>query len=402
MHAAPSSRRSVRNLTSAIAAPLVIAGAFAAGGCASAEPGDEGSASRDDPAPATTKILNDAAEQAPPQPRVVSSTSPSRVLGYVNGEVVTYRDVALRLPSRRVLSEDADLATLEKSTFYDILTERLVDQAAVESGIDLARDDMERIQANEVRRLERAGGKLDAYLAERDMTRREWEDVLRRRERARRYMSAAVGLSSSANVRVRARTDTWVRPTDVVAAYEANPERFKVPAVARVRKLTILSDLDAPDREAAVADARRKAEAALARLRAGEDWVPVFRDVTRNSPEPDPADGLIELTERGKAQPWIEEQAFDKPRGALSEILQKGPSFHILRSEGVTPARTIPFEEAQPRLEEELRGRKFDAAYYEVCLSLLEEATVRPQDVASGLREHLSAARRKATDPGSN
>jgi parvulin-like peptidyl-prolyl isomerase len=208
-------------------------------------------------------------------------------------------------------------------------------------------------------------------------------------------MSAAVGLTASAGIPVRARTDPFVKPAEIRAYYDRYPERFRTAQMARVRVLSIRADPRNENKDAALEAARARAAAALARLRNGEDWTPVFRDVQRESPEPDPTDGLMELAERGRATPWIEEYAFDHPRGTLSDVVKAGSVFYVLRAEGVRPERIIPFEEAQPLIERELRKARFDAAYYEVCLSLLEESSIRPTELHGKVRTHLREARRK-------
>jgi peptidyl-prolyl cis-trans isomerase D len=197
-------------------------------------------------------------------------------------------------------------------------------------------------------------------------------------------------------VLLRARTDPHVKPSDIRAYYDQHAEEFDVPATARVRLLAIRADLMADDPAAAKAAARAKADAAMARLRGGEDWTPVYRSLTKDAPDPDPEDGLLELVERGRAAEWIEAAAFEKPRGTLVLHAPEGSStVYVLRSEGMTPARRIPFEEVQERIELALQKKRLDVAYYEVCLSLLEEASVRPAEVAAKLREYLSGARRK-------
>jgi hypothetical protein len=325
--------------------------------------------------------------------------SQSRVLAYVNGEVVNYRDVLLRVaPQLATVGTDEERRTLEERTLLEILRERLVHRAAKDAGIEITRDEIDKERARRIRELERNGGAtLSAYLAERGMTRREYDEQIIRELRMQRYLRAAMGLGGEGAVRVRAVTDTVPAPRELRAYYDRNPEKFHQPEVARVRVMTFGGDAEIADDDARSEDARKRAEAALARLRAGEDWVPVYREVNARAVEPDPSDGLKEIREKGASMArWIEEFAFTKERGTLSEKPErKGPTYVVLRAEGYSPARQLGFDEVHGRILDLLFQLKRGVAGYEVELSLLEEAAITPQETHDRLRDYLIRARRR-------
>jgi hypothetical protein len=261
---------------------------------------------------------------------------------------------------------------------------------------------VDRLKGKRVREIERNGGKLDAFLAERGITHRELDELLRKQIRGERWMVSAMGAGPAAGVPVRARTETYVRPVEIRAWYDSNQPLYHQPATARLRRLAIRADLSADDREAAVAAAQQRAEAIWNRLKAGEDWVPVYREaVAAEGPDGPNADsladdGLLEIRSRGSAHaPWIEEFAFASPQGAVSEVTKKLYTFYILRSEGVLPERQRPFDEVQSEIEDRLLRIRRQIAYYEVCLSLVEEATIQPDELAARFREHLRMSRRR-------
>lgn len=343
-----------------------------------------------------TKIRNDGARAAPAPVARPDDRSMSRVVCYVNGEVVNYRDILLRVgPQLAVVGTDEERAALEQRTLFDIERERIIHRAAVEAGVTITRDELEKERARRIRELAKNGGTLEAYLAERGMSHREFDDEVQRELRMQRYMRAAVGMGGGDSVRVRAVTDTYAAPRELRAFYDRNPDKFKEPEVARVRVLAIRSDLSKGNRDTALAEARRKAEAALARLKAGEDFVPIFREMNRDAPEPDPTDGLLEISERGKYADWIEEFAFKQPRGANSDVTLKGSTYYVLRGEGYQPARTVPYEEIQPKIQAALGQLKRAVASYEVELSLLEESSITPRERYDELRDFLAGTRKR-------
>lgn len=378
---------------------FVAAACLAACGSTSA---DDGGASTGTPsAEPVTKLMNERATASPGVAVPTDERSMSRVLAYVNGEVVNYRDVLLRVgPQLAVVGTEEDRSMLEERALTDILRERIVDQAAREAGLDVGRDDLQKERLRRIREIEKNGGTLDAYLAERGMSAREFDEQVRRELRMSRYLRAAMGRGDG-SARVRAVADTFVSPGESRAYYARNRTKapFAVPDVARVRVLAVRADVsEAANREAALAQARSRAEAALARLRAGEDFVPVYRDLNRDAVEPDPSDGLREISVRGKYQDWIEDFAFTQPRGTLSEILPKGNVFYVLRAEGFTPAHIRPYEECQDEIQQLLGRIKAVVGGLEVELALLEETAITPRERYDALRDYLVANRRRIVD----
>lgn len=327
-----------------------------------------------------------AAHRAPPD---------GNVLAWVNGEAVNRRDVMLRVGPQlaTVGSEDERRAETDRAVL-EILRERIVDRAARDAGVEVTRDEIDRERARRIREIEKNRGTLDAFLRERGMSAREFDDEIAREVRMSRFIRAKVGISADASVPVRPVTDTFVTPREIRAFYDRNPDRFREPETGRVRVLRIPADLSSGNREQAVAAARAKAERAKARLLAGEDFVPVFRETNAANPTPDPADGLVEITKKGELDPWIEEVAFTRPRGTV-DMREAGIVFYVVRAEGASPARVVPFEEAHERIERLLGELKRGIASYEVELDLLEKAAIAPRDRYDALREFLAGTRRR-------
>jgi hypothetical protein len=378
----------MRNLPSLVA---VVAAALAAGACGS----DVADRSPDSPptaAPLARDRARAAKEAAAEEPG--ENRTQSRVLAYVDGEVVTYRDVTLRIgPVLAMLESDEERDRKEQEELLAVLEDRILYGAAQAAGVGAARDEIEESRAEFVAKLAKSGGTLEAYLTERGMTRRELDEMLRRQIVMRKYLYAAIGLGGDPNVRVRAVTDTYVSPSDVRKYYDRHPERFRDPAGARYRIMTFTPDLSDPDPKKANAAARARADAALARLRGGEDWVPLYREIHAGAEAPDPMDGLVDVR-RGDKPDWIEDVAFGKPKGTL-DLVTKGRTCYILRAEGARDERVVPFEERQSEIRKYLIDLRRTMAGYEVELSLLDEASIRPEPLKARLRDSLRKTRLK-------
>ncbi len=358
-------------------------------GCSSTQPERQDATPPSAP-PIAQELLN-AARESPadtaPDPR-----SSSRVLAYVEGDVVTYREVLQRAGPELVQFADnpEEKAKVEERALTGLLRERMLYHAAVDLGVRANRDEIADEREAYVKELAKNGGSLEGFLHDRDMTRREFDEMIRVELVIQKYRRAAIGRNNDPDVHVRPDADVYVSPDDVSKYYERHPERYREPAGARCRMLAVKADLDAKDREAAVAAAKAKAEATLARLRAGEDWVPVYREVAGVAAEVDTSDGLLEMR-RGEKAEWIESFAFKSEKGALSEVIQKGATFYVLRAEGWHEARTTPFAEAAPNIRQHLFQASSERAWFEVQLSVLDRSSIQPESRRARLREDLRA-----------
>ena len=101
------------------------------------------------------------------------------------------------------------------------------------------------------------------------------------------------------------------------------------------------------------AEARRKADAALSRLRHGEDFAAVARDL---SDGPNKAKGgLWETTPGSYAIPAVNDALANLPPKQVSPILEAPGSFHIIRVESRRPAGPATFAEVQDVIRRKLR-----------------------------------------------
>jgi hypothetical protein len=368
---------------------FAVALALLAPGC-----GSTAATHGDEAAPTAPPIAAEMARApAVPAPQDAQDPrSPSRPIAWVEGEVVTYREVLQQIgPELAQLENPADKLRLEERVLTDLLRDRLLYRKSVDAGIRVTRDEIDARRARKVRDLARSGGTLDAWLHERDMTRREFDEFNREQIAVEKYRRAAIGHSIDASVRVRPVTDTYVPPDAVRKYYDRHAEQFSEPAGARYRMLVVKTDFEAPDRVAAVAAAKAIAESAVARLQGGEDWVPVYRELNQAAPDPRQPDGLCSI-ERNKAADWIEKFAFDSAKGAV-HLEERGTTFYVLQAEGAHDARVVPYEEAAPAIRRKLEQFQVGMAFLEVELAVLDESSVQPESIRAKLRNTLRLMR---------
>ena len=186
---------------------IAVAAIAAAGctGCASSS-----GAATSDEAPNARPLAAELARQAKdaPEPGAPDPRSPSRVLAYIEGEVITYREVLQLVgPELAQIDDPKEKAQRADEALIDILRERMLYRAAGDASVHASRDEVDADRARFVNDLAKNGGTLAAFLNEHEMSRREFDEMIRES----RF--------------VRATVDTW-NPSEGYSPITGNTGRF--------------------------------------------------------------------------------------------------------------------------------------------------------------------------------
>src|SRR5439155_4179082 len=162
--------------------------------------------------------------------------------------------------------------------------------------------------------------------------------------RARRIVDAVVRQEAE-------RRAAAVSVAEARAFYDQNPALFA--AGERVRASHIL--LRVP--EGAGPDVRQaqkaKAESALARVRKGEDFAAVAREVSQD-PGSAPRGGDLGLFGKWQMVPAFEQAAFALPPGQVSDLVESPFGFHIIKVQERLPAGKVDFDSVKDQVKDRL------------------------------------------------
>jgi parvulin-like peptidyl-prolyl isomerase len=213
-------------------------------------------------------------------------------------------------------------------------------------GSDTAQETLKKIGEEEWRKFqERAGSKMTAIqrLSEVGLTVDQYKELLVQNLVAGEYLREKVSARVS------------VSPTEIRAYYEDHREDFKVPQTVVYRQvlLTVVDKADEPAQ-------KQKADEALRRIKAGEDFAKVA-DSCSEERDKWPG-GLHEVQVPEGQADWLPPAVQGLAIGQLSEVRRAGGWFCISRLEEVKPPRAAPFEEVQGTIKAKLLGRKYAAA----------------------------------------
>jgi peptidyl-prolyl cis-trans isomerase SurA len=283
-----------------------------------------------------------------------------RVAATVNGEVVTLLEViersgdaytrARELPAGQV--RDRTSAEALRRGLDTIVAEKLLEAAAKQLEIEVTEDQVDAAVADIKQRNGFDDAQLDLALAQQGQDRKQFREQMRKE------------IQTLSLMQYKVRSKIRVSDEDVRAYYQAHPGEFAGAEEVRVRH--IFFPLPQGTQEAEAARVRADAERALARIRAGEKFEAVAKEMSKG-PSADEG-GDLGWVRRGTIEKALEDVAFRLKEGETSGVLRVGPGLHLLQA-------------ADRRLG---GGRDFDAVKEEIRerLAMEQFATYRDQYVA--------------------
>lgn len=271
-----------------------------------------------------------------------------RVAATINGEVVTLSELTERAGAEwaRVVRmepgkerDQARVAALRRA-FDVVVAERLLMEQAkalqlevTDAQVDAAINDIKTRNHFDDAQLEQA-------LSEQGLTPAEFRGQIRRE------------LETYQVLQYKVRGRVKLSDDDVRNYYQTHPQEFGGEPEVHVRHIFLPLPEDAPPAEEQ--KARAHAEKVLARIRGGEDFAKVAREVSKG---PSAADGGdLGWLRRGTVQKALEDVAFQLEPGQVSGVVRAGPGLHVVKVEERRTGGGKKFEE----VAEEIRARLFE------------------------------------------
>lgn len=166
--------------------------------------------------------------------------------------------------------------------------------------------------------------------------------------------------------------------------YDQHPERYKQPERVRARHLLLRVPPDASEEQ--LAGVRARADAALARIQAGEDFAAVAGELSED-PGSKAQGGDLGFFARGQMVPAFEEVAFALEPGKTSEVVKTDFGFHVIRVEERKAAEERSFDDAAREIAEELVREERGRALVEQQATALEAAVKGGKTLVDAARD---------------
>jgi peptidyl-prolyl cis-trans isomerase D len=147
-----------------------------------------------------------------------------------------------------------------------------------------------------------------------------------------------------------------VDPAEVRKAYDENARQYTQPEERKASHILIAVKPDAKDDEKAAA--KKKAEDLLAQAKAAPQRFAELAKANSQDPGSATEGGNLGSFARGTMVKTFDDAVFAMKPGEIAGPVQSEFGYHVIRLDGVTPARSRPFEEAKAQIEADLRRQK--------------------------------------------
>ncbi len=147
-----------------------------------------------------------------------------------------------------------------------------------------------------------------------------------------------------------------VAPDAAEHFYKENPDKFGQPAA--VHASHILFRIAAEGDQAA---ARKRAEDALQRLRKGEDFATLAKELSEDKGSAEHGGDLGFFPQEAMVKPFAD-AAFSLKPGEISEVISTEFGFHIIKVIETRPAGVAPLADVKPQIERYLESQEREKA----------------------------------------
>jgi peptidyl-prolyl cis-trans isomerase SurA len=119
---------------------------------------------------------------------------------------------------------------------------------------------------------------------------------------------------------------------------------------------------------------RQKAQLALKKIRSGEDFITVAKELSEDISASTGGD-LGEI-ERGKMVPEFEKAAFQLKEGEVSGLVETPYGLHIIKVDKIFPGQTLPLDKVKVEIENKLKDQKLKGEYEKYLTELAQKAFI--------------------------
>jgi peptidyl-prolyl cis-trans isomerase C len=296
-------------------------------------------------APASaTPAAAPAAAPAPPPAKPVPAQLPE-VVARVNGESITKAEFELAVRTVEARAGQPVPAEQRNEVYRGLLDEmvtmRLLKQEVSRQQMTVPDQDLEAAM-KQLRGQFPNEKAFQAALKSQQMT------LAKLRDETRANLAVSKLLEREIGPRIE------VKPTDISAFYEKNPDKFQQPEAVRASHVLIAVSAQADD--AAKKAARAKADGVLKQARAGADFAAIAKKESNDASAQ--RGGDLGFFPKGQMVPAFEAAAFALQPGQVSDVVETPFGFHVIKVTERRPPTTVPFAEAAPRIEQFLKQQK--------------------------------------------
>lgn len=257
---------------------------------------------------------------------------------------------------------DEQMAELKYEVLDNLISTELLYQESQKNGINI--EELEIDEAYEEKK-QKAQFSTDA----------EFEEALKQSNKTIASYRDEIkqGLAVDRFVKNRFTDKTVVSDSEAKEYYDNYPSYFQQPAQVRVSHIMIRLAADADQSQKD--EAREKIEQVMKRLRTGDNFETLAKEVSEDNNSKDNG-GDLGYISKGQVPQSFEDAAFALNIDEISDIVETGSGFHIIKLTDKTEARTISYEDAKNDIIEGLKTSKVNSAVSNYIIDLRNRSTI--------------------------
>ena len=295
------------------------------------------------------------------------AASPDKEAATVNGKPIfkSQYDHELSVFQKRAAQQgrplsDADLTTVKKQILENLIEAEMLYQQSQKEGVKV--DDQ---AINEqIEKIKKRFPDEEAY-------KKALEGMGISEKEIRSQIQRGLAINQLLDTNVRQKISVTAEESNNF--YKSNPNLFKQPEQVKASHILIKVAPDAE--EAQKKQARKKIETIQKKVRQGED----FGSLAKANSEGPTAQrsGDLGYFSRGQMVKPFEDAAFALNIGEVSKIVETQFGYHLIKVTDKKPARTIPYKEVQPMLDQHLKNEKEKTEIQGYIENLKKSATIK-------------------------
>ncbi len=269
-------------------------------------------------------------------------------IAVVNGTTLSREDfnrmvdpIQKRMEMRGTDQDKARLPEIRKNVLENMINRELLIQESRKSGIKIDDAALDK-QMADVKKQFPSDKDFEMMMQRMNMTEESFKVQLRRdmaiQEFIEKQFASKINISNE----------------EIKTYYDGNPDKFKQPE--EVKASHILVSVPPKSDDAKKAEARKKIEDVQKRLKKGEDFAAVAKEVS-DCPSKEQGGDLGYFAKGQMVKPF-EEAAFAMKPGETSNIVETDFGFHLIKVVDKKAAGTRPYETVKDSISDKLRQEK--------------------------------------------
>jgi len=298
-----------------------------------------------------------------------ATTNPGKVAS-VNGTVISQdqfdNDLGYQkqiAAARGVTISDEQMPELKYELLQNLIGTELLYQESQKRGIKV--EEKEINEAYEAQK-QKAQFKTDA----------EFEEALKQSKKSMTSYRAGIkqGLAIDHFIKNKFTDNTCMSDSEAKKYYDDNPSYFQQPAKVRASHIMIIVDSKAD--QSKKDEARKKIEQVMKRLKAGEDFAALAKEVSQDTSTKENGGDLDYFSKGQIGSQSFEDAAFGLKKGEISDIVETDSGYHIIKLTDKTDAKKISYEEAKNDIIDSLKSTKVNSNVNKYITELRNKATI--------------------------